>query len=73
MPILHLMDPSHPAPHRRARRARTALAAGAHRLALTHFSQRYSDTRQHLSEAREIFPETVALRDLDRVAIPRRR
>lgn len=53
--------------------ARTALAAGAHRLALTHFSQRYSDTRQHLSEAREIFPETVALRDLDRVAIPRRR
>jgi len=53
--------------------ARTALAAGARRLALTHFSQRYADPSQHLREAREIFPETVALRDLDRVAVPRRR
>lgn len=53
--------------------ARTALAAKAHRLALTHFSQRYLDAHQHLAEARGIFPETVALRDFDRVTIPRRR
>lgn len=53
--------------------ARTALAAGARRLAITHFSQRYTSTDAHLAEARAVFPETVALRDLDRIAIPRRR
>ena len=53
--------------------ARTALAAGARRLAITHFSQRYTSTDAHLAEARAVFPETVALRDLDRVEIPRRR
>lgn len=53
--------------------ARTARDAGAHRLAMGHFSQRYSEVETHLREAREIFPETVALRDLDRVEIPRRR
>lgn len=53
--------------------ARTAKEAGARRLAMTHFSQRYTDTEQHLAEAREIFPETIALSDLDRVVIPRRR
>lgn len=53
--------------------ARTALEAGAHRLAITHFSQRYADPAQHLLEARAIFADTVALRDLDRVPIPRRR
>lgn len=53
--------------------ARTALEAGAKRLAITHFSQRYADPSQHLREAIEVFPETVALRDLDRVTVPRRR
>jgi ribonuclease Z len=53
--------------------ARTALAAGARRLAITHFSQRYTSVEAHLEEARAVFPETVALRDLDRVPIPRRR
>lgn len=53
--------------------ARTALAAGARRLAITHFSQRYLTADDHLAEARAIFPETVALRDLDRVDVPRRR
>ncbi|MEI8257269.1 MAG: ribonuclease Z [Deltaproteobacteria bacterium] len=53
--------------------ARTALAAGARRLAITHFSQRYSSVDTHLAEARAIFPETIALRDLTRVPIPRRR
>jgi ribonuclease Z len=67
----HLADAHHHCSSADA--ARTALAAGARRLALTHFSQRYPDVAQHLREAREIFPETVALRDLDRVPIPRRR
>lgn len=53
--------------------ARTALEAGAHRLAMAHFSQRYLSLEQHLAEARALFAETVALRDLDRVTIPRRR
>ncbi|MBI5516064.1 MAG: ribonuclease Z [Deltaproteobacteria bacterium] len=52
--------------------ARTALSAGARRLCLTHFSQRYLDTLQHLQDARAIFPQTQCLRDLDRVVIPRR-
>lgn len=53
--------------------ARVALSAGAHRLALTHFSQRYLNAHQHLAEAREIFPNVIALNDLDRIEIPRRR
>jgi ribonuclease Z len=53
--------------------ARTARDAGARALAITHFSQRYTTTDAHLAEAREIFPATVALEDLARVAIPRHR
>jgi ribonuclease Z len=53
--------------------ARTAASAGAQRLALTHFSQRYPDALQHLREALEIFPDVTALEDLDRLTIPRRR
>lgn len=52
--------------------ARTASEAGALRLALTHFSQRYPDTVQHLAEAGKLFPQVIALNDLDRVEIPRR-
>lgn len=51
--------------------ARTARDAGAGRLALGHFSQRYPDTRAHLEEARSVFPNVTALADLDRVPIPR--
>jgi ribonuclease Z len=51
--------------------ARTALSANARRLALTHFSQRYLNSCQHLVEAREIFPNVIALNDLDRIEIPR--
>ncbi|NUP14454.1 MAG: ribonuclease Z [Polyangiaceae bacterium] len=47
--------------------ANTALRAGSRRLAITHFSQRYVSTDQHLAEARAIFPETIAVKDLDRV------
>lgn len=50
----------------------TAKKAGAHRLALTHFSQRYSSSKQHLEDAREIFAEVTALNDLDIIEIPRR-
>jgi ribonuclease Z len=52
--------------------AKIALSAGAHRLALAHFSQRYPDTSQHLADAGCIFPEVVALNDLDRINILRR-
>ena len=52
--------------------AKTALVSGARRLALTHFSQRYPDAEQHLADAREIFQNVLALKDLDRLEIPRR-
>jgi ribonuclease Z len=53
--------------------ANVARAAGAHRLAITHFSQRYSNPERHLRDAQEIFPNVLALNDLDRIDIPRRK
>jgi ribonuclease Z len=53
--------------------ASVAQSATACKLALTHFSQRYSDTGQHLAEAQEIFSNVIILNDFDRVVIPRRR
>jgi ribonuclease Z len=52
---------------------RVALNAGAHRLALGHFSQRYSNTSGHLEDARAVFGNVIALNDLDRIDIPRRK
>jgi ribonuclease Z len=52
--------------------AKTARSAGVHHLALTHFSQRYPDSRQHFYEAQEIYGDVTALNDLDRIAIARR-
>jgi ribonuclease Z len=52
--------------------ARTAKNAGARSLALTHFSQRYPDAKQHLADAEAIFSNVIALNDLDRVVISRR-
>jgi ribonuclease Z len=52
--------------------ARVAQRAGARQLAITHFSQRYPDAVQHLADAREIFPNVIALNDFDRIAISRR-
>jgi ribonuclease Z len=53
--------------------ARVARDAGARRLVLTHFSQRYPDTRVLVDEAAAIFPEVIAARDLLRVPVPPRR
>jgi ribonuclease Z len=52
--------------------ARTAASADARMLALTHFSQRYPDTDRHIADACQIFPDVVALKDFDRIDIPRR-
>ena len=40
-------------------------------LVLTHFSQRYASTRPFVSEAQAVYPRVVAVRDLDRVPLPR--
>lgn len=52
---------------------RIALQAGARRLVLTHFSQRHPDPEDFAAEARRLFPDVHAARDLDRVPVPRRR
>jgi ribonuclease Z len=56
-----------------AQAARLAVEAGARRLVLTHFSQRYPDDAVFAAEAGEIFPDVVVVRDLDRVPVPPRR
>ncbi|HLB08054.1 MAG TPA: ribonuclease Z [Gemmatimonadaceae bacterium] len=51
--------------------ARVAVAAGVRRLALTHFSARYSrDPGELLREAREVFEEVVLARDGMEIEIP---
>jgi ribonuclease Z len=55
-----------------AQAARMAAEAGARRLVLTHFSQRYPDDREFAAEAGEVFPDVVVARDLDRVPVPPR-
>jgi ribonuclease Z len=55
-----------------AQAARVAKAAGARRLVLSHFSQRYPDAADYAAEAAEIFPDVVVARDLDRVPVPPR-
>ena len=55
-----------------AQAARLALEAGARRLVLTHFSQRYPDDAPFAAEAGRIFSDVVVARDLDRVPIPAR-
>lgn len=53
--------------------ATIARDAGVRRLLLTHFSQRYPDSEASADEARAVFEDVQALRDLDRVAFPSRR
>jgi ribonuclease Z len=55
-----------------AQAARIAAEAGARRLVLTHFSQRYPDDAGFAAEAGELFPDVVVARDLDRVPVPPR-
>jgi len=52
--------------------ARIAAESGARRLVITHFSQRYPDESVLLDEARAIFDDTIAARDLLRVPVPSR-
>ncbi|MGB2826190.1 MAG: ribonuclease Z [Thermoplasmata archaeon] len=52
--------------------AETAKAANVHRLFLIHFSPRYDDLGTLETEAREIFPNTTAARDLEVVEVPYR-
>ncbi len=52
--------------------ARAAATAGARRLVLTHFSQRYPDLRCFADEAAPHHPDVVIARDLDRVLVPTR-
>src|SRR5262249_33212434 len=52
--------------------AALARAAGARRLALTHFSQRYTSTEGFVREASGVHPDVVIAEDLTRVAVPRR-
>jgi ribonuclease Z len=52
--------------------ARVARDAGARRLVITHFSQRYPDVRVLLDEARAVFDDVVAAVDLLRVPVPAR-
>jgi len=53
--------------------AELASSAGARRLVLTHFSQRYGDDPQpFVAEAREVFDDVVAAADLQHIAVPPR-
>jgi ribonuclease Z len=56
-----------------AQAARIAATSGTQLLVLTHFSQRYPDESLLLDEAREVFPNAVAARDLTRIPVPPRR
>jgi len=52
---------------------RVARDAGARRLVITHFSQRYPDVRVLLDEASAVFDDVVAAEDLLVVPVPSRR
>lgn len=56
-----------------AHAAQVAARSNVRQLLLTHFSQRYPNTRSHLAEAKAIHPNVKAARDLDRLLLPERR
>ena len=53
--------------------ARLARSAGARRLALTHFSQRYPSAEPFRAEASALHPDVVVAEDLVQAAVPGRR
>ena len=55
-----------------AQAAAIAAEAGARRLVLTHFSQRHADEALFEAEAKPVFPESIAARDLTRIDVPPR-
>lgn len=56
-----------------AEAGRIAAEAGARRLVLTHFSQRYGDAERFAAEAGEVFDDVVVASDLARIPLPPRR
>jgi ribonuclease Z len=50
-----------------------AAEAGVRRLVLTHYSARHPDEQVFADEAREVFADVTAAKDLDRIGIPARR
>ncbi|MGE0788003.1 MAG: ribonuclease Z [Sandaracinaceae bacterium] len=52
--------------------AQIAKEAGAKRVVLTHFSQRYGSLKPFLAEAGELHDDVYAVRDGDRVSVPKR-
>ena len=52
--------------------AELARDAGVRRLVLTHLSQRYTTSHEHLAEAAAVFPNVTVANDLDRVPMPPR-
>jgi ribonuclease Z len=59
--------------HMTAREAAQVAADGGARgtLVLTHFSQRYAGTKPFVDEARPVYADVKAVRDLDRLPLPR--
>jgi ribonuclease Z len=53
--------------------ARIAKDSNAKLLVLTHFSQRYQNIQDFVAEAREIHPNSIAVRDGDFVDLPKRK
>jgi len=56
-----------------AQAAELAREAGARRLVLTHFSQRYPDNRVFVAEASAIHDDVFAASDFDVIEVPKRR
>lgn len=60
--------------HLTARQAgEIAAASGARQLVITHFSQRYPNEQVLIDQARAVFPDAIAARDLMRIPLPHRR